>query len=227
LCNDAGGQKKAMTVPMTVPTIVKSEDLNARARIRGAAFALISEEGVHALTVRGVARRAGVSPGLVIHYFGSRQGVIEEISRWVVEYLHDNTREVDTADDDPATALARRLVRFERMVAEVPFLGAYVRRMLLDDTAEGLDWFRRAVDNSTDELAHRERLGMARPSRDLRAEATMLFILGFAPVLLRPLLEHVLDADFEDERSWTRWRLAETELLTSALYPTTSPVRSA
>ncbi|KJE20911.1 transcriptional regulator, TetR family [Frankia torreyi] len=194
------------------------EDLTAKARIRAAAFALVAERGVHSTTVRAIAQRAGVSPALVIHHFGSKQGVIDAISTWIVEYLHRNTREPDRGGD-PAQALQRRLVRFERMVAEVPLLGAYVRRMLLDGQPDGLDWFRRAVDLSAEELAHRERLGKARPSTDLRAEAAMLFILGFAPVLLGPMLEHALGLDFDDERSWTRWRDAESELLTSALYP--------
>jgi len=199
------------------PTTVRQSDLTARARIRNAAFTLIAERGLRAATVRAIAQRAGVSPGLVIHHFGAKQGVIDEISAWVVEFLRDNTRDADP-HAGPVEAHRHRLLRFERLVAEVPLLGAYVRRMILDDTPEGLELFKLAVDNAAADLAHREDLGIARPSTDLQAESAMLFVLGFAPVLLRPLLEHALEIDFDEPAARRRWRDAQSELLTSALY---------
>jgi AcrR family transcriptional regulator len=196
-------------------------DLTARARIRNAAFALIAEHGVPAATVRAIARRAGVSPALVIHHYGSKQGVLDEISAVVVDVLETNTRQRDDDTDiDPVRAHRRRQLRFERLLAEVPQLGAYVSRMVLDGTPDGLAWFRRMVDSMVAELAHREELGVARPPDDLRAAAAMLILLGFAPVLLRAALEHALDVDFDDEAARRRWWDAESELLTSPLYPT-------
>jgi TetR/AcrR family transcriptional regulator, regulator of cefoperazone and chloramphenicol sensitivity len=193
------------------------EDLTARARIRGAAFALVAERGVAGVTLREAARRAAVSPGLVVHHFGSRQGLLDAVSEWVVDHLHQATRD-SAADADPVALHRSRQARFDRMVAEVPHLGDYVRRMLLDGTPEGLAWFRRAVDQSAGEIAARERLGTARPSADVRAEAALLIVLGFAPVLLRPLLEHALDMDLQDPAARARWRRMQSEILTSALY---------
>jgi AcrR family transcriptional regulator len=48
------------------------EDLTARARIRGAAIAMIAERGAEAATIRAIAAAAGVSGGLVRHHFGSK-----------------------------------------------------------------------------------------------------------------------------------------------------------
>lgn len=209
------------------PTMVRDDDLTARARIRGAAFALIAEKGLAGLTVREVARRVEVSPGLVLHHFGSRQGLVDEVTAWVVDHLHAITRDTDT-DRDPVRAHRSRQARFDRLMAEVPSLGGYVRRMLLDGTPEGLEWFRRSVDQSAAEIRDRERRGTARPSSDVRAEAAMLLVLGFAPVLLQPLLEHALGIDFADPPARARWRRTESELLTTALYPpATAVTRSA
>ena len=202
------------------PAMAREEDLTARARIRGAAFALVAERGVAGVTLREAARRAGVSPGLVVHHFGSRQGLLDAVAEWVVDHLHRATRDSGSGGD-PVAAHRSRQARFDRMVAEVPHLGDYVRRMLLDGTPEGLAWFRRAVDQSAGEIAARERLGQARPSADVRAEAALLIVLGFAPVLLRPLLEHALDMDLQDPAARARWRRMQSELLTSALYPPT------
>jgi len=199
------------------PTPVRQSDLTAKARIRNAAFAVIAEKGVTAATVRAIAEQAKVSPALVIHHFGSKQRVVDEISAWVIEFMRDNTRDADP-EAGPVDAHRRRLLRFERLVAEVPMLGSYVRRMVLDGTPEGLELFKLAVDHSAADLAHREKSGIARPSADIRAESAMLFILGFAPVLLRPLLEHALEIDFEEPSARRRWREAQSELLTSALY---------
>jgi TetR/AcrR family transcriptional regulator, regulator of cefoperazone and chloramphenicol sensitivity len=200
------------------PPLVRDEDLTARSRIRGAAFTLVAERGVTGTSVREVARRAGVSPGLVLHHFGSREGLLDAVAAWVHGHLQEATRDSDTGRD-PVEAHRIRQARFDRMVAEVPSLGGYVRRMLLDGTPEGLEWFRQAVDQSAGEIAARERVGKARRSADVRAEAAVLIVLGFAPVLLRPLIEHALGIDLADPRARARWRRMESELLTSALYP--------
>lgn len=197
---------------------VRPDDLTAKARIRNAAFALIARNGVDATTVRAIAQRAGVSPSLVPHHFGSKQGVVDEVATWVTDLLGEVGRDTD-AGAGPAEAHRRRQLQFERMTTESPLLGAYLRRMLLDGTDDGLEWFARAVDASVAGLTHREELGIARPSADVRVTAAMLALLGFAPVLLRPHLEHALQLDFDDENDRSRWRAAETALLTSVLYP--------
>ncbi|OHV60590.1 TetR/AcrR family transcriptional regulator [Pseudofrankia sp. BMG5.36] len=198
-------------------TPVRPDDLTAKARIRNAAFALIAQDGVDAATVRAIARRAGVSPSLVLHHFGSKQGVVDEVATWVTDVLGDVTRDTDSTAG-PAEAHRRRQLRFERTTTEAPLLGAYLRRMLLDGTENGLEWFTLAVDASVAGLSQREALGIARPSADVHVTAAMLALLGFAPVLLRPHLEHALRLDFDDENDRRRWRDAETALLTSALY---------
>jgi AcrR family transcriptional regulator len=196
---------------------VPDSDLNARARIRNAAFLVIAELGVARTTIRGIAARAGVSPALVLHHYGSKQGVVDAVSAWVVRHLRTVTSDVRTSAS-AVDAHRDRQLRFERAVSETPRLGDYVRRMLLDGSREGVEWFTQAVESSAAALAERERAGMARPSKDLRTEAAMLLLLGFAPVLLQPLLEHALGVDFGTAAARRRWRDAESELLTSPLY---------
>ena len=54
-----------------------TEDLTARARIRHSAIVYIGRHGWRAATVRAIAGAAGVSPALVIHHFGSKDGLRE------------------------------------------------------------------------------------------------------------------------------------------------------
>ncbi|MCX4238621.1 TetR/AcrR family transcriptional regulator [Streptomyces sp. NPDC020707] len=46
-----------------------------------AAAELVDEHGVRALTLAGVGERAGYSRGLVTHYFGSKQALVERLAR--------------------------------------------------------------------------------------------------------------------------------------------------
>ena len=198
-----------------------SGDLKAKTRIRDATLALVAERGTARTTVRAIAERAGVSPALVLHHFNSKQGVLDEVSSWVLETLKAATREpsvVATAAD----AHEKRQVALDRLLDQLPQLGGYLRQMLPEASPDGLRWFREATRITEEDLTRRERVGMARRSSDIQAESAMLVILSTAPILLRPFIEAALDIDLSSEEGRRRWRTALSELLTSALYPASS-----
>jgi AcrR family transcriptional regulator len=60
------------------------EDLTTRARIRDAALTRFPIDGFGATTIRAIARDAGVSPALVVHHFGSKDGLREACDDYVV-----------------------------------------------------------------------------------------------------------------------------------------------
>lgn len=62
-------------------------DLLPQARIRLAALELFGAQGFEKTTIRQIAARAGVSPGLVIHHFGSKNRLREHCDDWVMEFL--------------------------------------------------------------------------------------------------------------------------------------------
>jgi TetR/AcrR family transcriptional regulator, regulator of cefoperazone and chloramphenicol sensitivity len=70
---------------------VRPDDLTARARIRDAAMALFAEGGYGGTSIREVARVAGVSPGLVQHHFGSKDGLREACDFHARELLRAST----------------------------------------------------------------------------------------------------------------------------------------
>jgi len=61
------------------------EDLTARARIRDAAIRLFADKGMDGTTVRDIAQAAGVSPGLLRHHFGSKEGLREVCDEYVLD----------------------------------------------------------------------------------------------------------------------------------------------
>jgi hypothetical protein len=56
-----------------------------REQIRAAAYELAAESGLRAITIRGVAQRAGLSTGLVLFHYGSKQRLVLGVLDWVLE----------------------------------------------------------------------------------------------------------------------------------------------
>ena len=63
----------------------RREPEDRRDQLLRAALAALSETGIEAFTLAEVARRADVSPALVVHYFGDRDNLIEATFRQLVE----------------------------------------------------------------------------------------------------------------------------------------------
>ena len=63
----------------------RTEDLTARARIRHAALDLFAERGVDGTPMRAVAARAGVTVGLIVHHFGTKEALREAVELDIVD----------------------------------------------------------------------------------------------------------------------------------------------
>ncbi|MBA5220402.1 TetR/AcrR family transcriptional regulator [Streptomyces griseoaurantiacus] len=67
---------------MTAPARTqKQRREEAEAALLDAAAELVAEQGMRALTLARVGERAGYSRGLVTHYFGSKQALVERLAR--------------------------------------------------------------------------------------------------------------------------------------------------
>ena len=84
----------------------KNTSRSRREQILDIARTLMVDEGMSALTMRGVARAAGISPGNLSYHFESYEILLDELQEWVLmPYL--SAFEVLQADvgDDPVNAL--------------------------------------------------------------------------------------------------------------------------
>jgi AcrR family transcriptional regulator len=80
------------------------------AAILEAARALFAETGFERATIRAVAAAAGVDPALVMQYFGSKENLFAEATRWSRD--HESVLDVPRAQV-PAAALADLFETFE------------------------------------------------------------------------------------------------------------------
>ncbi len=73
----------------------------ARVAVRNAALRLFAERGPDAVTVREIAAAAAVSPALVIHHFGSKEGLraaVDERVAQAFDAMFDDLGERDLAE---------------------------------------------------------------------------------------------------------------------------------
>jgi AcrR family transcriptional regulator len=183
------------------------DDRTARAVIRDEALRLFSGRGPDEVSVRQIAAAAGVSPGLVLHHFGSKEGLRQAVDEHVLG-LFDRMLAGMTGEHagdlyDPAASgsVAEAVVKY--LPADSPVPG-YLRRLLLADGEAGRELFRRLFRLSAatlDALA----AGMAAPGSDPPVRAAFLLVNDLAVLLLRDHLTEVLGIDPLSGPGMTRW----------------------
>src|SRR5262249_34847278 len=122
--------------PTTTTTLERpgAGDLTARAKVRDAALELFARQGYAATSVREIAAAAGVSPALLFHHFGSKQGLRDAVDAWLTDTIAAAVAET-AADAEGAGGPAALTARFRRF-AEVgrvhPAINDYVARILTE-----------------------------------------------------------------------------------------------
>jgi AcrR family transcriptional regulator len=156
---------------------MRSADLTGAARIRDAAIEQFGEHGF-GLGLRAIAQAAGVSAALVIHHFGSKDGLRKACDDYIAEEIHDSKSEA-LKSNDPATWFAQ-LAEIE---SYAPLMAYLVRSMQAGGDLANMLW-RTMIDNAEDYMEDGVRSGMIKPSRDPHARARYLAITGGGGFLL-------------------------------------------
>jgi betaine-aldehyde dehydrogenase len=95
-----------MMMRETAPARVDTEDQRQRQLIN-ATIETLADVGFSACTLGEIARRAGASPGLVAHYFGDKDGLLEATLRYMVTRLgHSAARRLSSIRDPRARVQA-------------------------------------------------------------------------------------------------------------------------
>lgn len=151
-------------------------DFTARARIRDAAIATFGEKGF-AVGVRAIAEAAGVSAGLVIHHFGSKEGLRTECDNFVVEAIRQAKSEF--MNNSSGANLLHALADLDSFAPLIAYLvrslqtgGKFATRMFDDMMADAEKYLADGVE-----------AGLLRPSRDPKARARYLALIGSGGLL--------------------------------------------
>lgn len=146
------------------------DDLTTKARIRDAAISQIAQIGFGASTVRSIAAAAGVSAALVVHHFGSKDGLRQACDEHVAAVFGEYVKDAE------AMSTARILTEMAAQASseEISLLTAYCVRALIDggDLAQKL--FDTVVDDTAKAMRAGVEAGLIKPAIDETGRARML-----------------------------------------------------
>jgi AcrR family transcriptional regulator len=141
-------------------------DLTGRARIRDAAIGCFATEGFGA-SVRTIADRAGVSPGLITHHFGSKDALRAACDAEVLDRYHQLKSE---AIADPTGYLLSHLA----VPGPAATVLVYMLRAIHAGGAPARAFLDRLVEHARAVMAEGVASGLVRPSRDEEARVQYL-----------------------------------------------------
>ncbi len=177
---------------------------------------LFAAEGVRGTSLRAVAKAAGVSPGLVVHHFGSKEGLCRAVDEAVVERIELALAEVPI-EGSGADLVAGRAEVVAALLRGQPVLCDYIAHTLGEGTEASAELFHRLFDSARRDRKL-ERAGLIRKDSDPFWRTMQQLVLVVGPLMLRPLVERELGSPLLAEESFERWMRANADLLRNGLY---------
>ncbi|MBF6227290.1 TetR family transcriptional regulator [Nocardia abscessus] len=161
------------------------EDLTTAARIRDTAIEVFGEHGFQ-VGVRKIAAAAGVSPGLVNHHFGSKDGLRAACDDRVLQLIRDEKVKAITA----SSVKAGMLDALAEIESYAPLV-AYMVRSLQAGGPMAESLFEHMAADAEGYLEKAVEAGTIKPSRDPAARARYLMMLNVgATVLYMQMRQH-------------------------------------
>lgn len=156
-------------------------------RILNAAVGEFAEHGFTKATVRSIAAAAGVSPGLVIHHFGSKEGLRSACDDHVFERI------TETKAQHAGYAVGAMQMMFDdpKMSTAVD----YLVKSLLDPSEHGQRYFDHYVALVESYITEGFAGYTFRQSEDTHGQAATIAVMALAPSILDSRLQANLGTD--------------------------------
>lgn len=165
-----------------------TDDRTTRARIRDCAIDTIAAEGLANTTVRKIATAADVSPGLVMHHFGSMEGLRSACDEHVAATIRRVKEEAMASGPQLDFLAAMRASPFGSMIR-------YLAEVLADDSPVVARLVDDLVSDAEGYFAQGVASGMLRSSDDPRGRAIVLAMWSLGALVLHHHMERLLGFD--------------------------------
>lgn len=165
-------------------------DLTAKARIRNAALELYAARGEDRTPMRAVAAAAGVTVGLVVHHYGTKDGLRDAVEQKVVERFATALASTPTEDAGPDIARSRNDAVAE-MLARHPEVVDYLRRALLEPGGQRGQLLERLTELTHREVVALREAGAASRGRADSIQVVDVIISQLGRLFLQPLVDSV------------------------------------
>lgn len=189
------------------------EDSTARARIRDAAIVRFAAHGVAATSIKAIAADVGVSPPLVIHHFGSKEGLRVACDAYVAAVIRDRKRAALAAGPgmDPLEAL--------RQADQGPPLMRYLAQTLTEGSHHVAGLIDEMVDDAVAYMAEAVDNGLLKASDHPRQRAVVLVVWQLGALVLHEHVERLLGADLTgDAEGLLAWAVPAAEILSRGVF---------
>lgn len=155
-------------------------------RILRTALDLFGRRGVSATSLKSIAEAAGVSPALIVHHYGSKDGLRVACDQHVAQVLR--TAKASTLSQgshpDPASMMA--------LLSEHRPMTRYLAKTLTDGSPHVNDLIDEMVADAEQYTQAGVDAGLIRPSENPRARVVLLFLWSMGVLVLHEHLERLL-----------------------------------
>lgn len=201
-------------------TAVVSEQPVGRQRLVRTAFELFAEKGFDSVSVRDIARAASVSVGLINHHFGSKEGLREAVDEYFIatfEAAITGAAPQQLADPDGHAALIDAwIVEHE---AEWPFIVAYFRRAILEESDWGYSLFQRFYGFVQSTVLRLDAEGGVGPDVDRLWLPFLMMYLELGTMIFDPYIRRLIGRSGYDKDLWRRRHRAYMTLIRRGVAP--------
>ena len=192
-----------------------ARDGGGRERILTAAIDLFGSRGVDGTTMRDIAAAAKVSPALVVHHFGSKEGLSEAADERVMATIAAIRPAMEHSAKSVNRGEPERFAYLPFLVlVQNPQLAAYIRRILTDGGERGAGLLRAAFEQALQLQRDLIAQGVARPTDDIETRAGILVTMAMSLLILREPLTAVLEFDPLTEEGLERWLAQVQQIVT-------------
>lgn len=167
----------------------RQDDRTTAARIRDAAIELIAQRGLAAFTARTVAEAAGVSPGSVIHHFGSMDGLREACDRHAAAQIRTIKSEAAAkgVTYDPMES-------FKQQSEGLP-VALYIAAVLVESSPEVDALVDEMVADAAEYTEQMVESGLVKPTVYPEGRAALLVAISLGNLMMRKHLGRLLGVD--------------------------------
>lgn len=196
---------------------MSNEDASVQGKIIEATVECIEREGIQAVTIRKIAKLAGVNSAAINYYFRSKEKLVEEVMRNTVEHVFEDWGEI--INDESRSVRERLFLLFtDYMEGAIMYPGiskAHMWEPLINNNYDAL--FVKLLNGFFQNLVKKLSLELKRPVKELKLVVIHLFSAVTLPVLMpdlyrdfyegktfkeakmrRALIEHVLKLYFDE-----------------------------
>jgi AcrR family transcriptional regulator len=189
---------------------------SSRGRIVGVALRVFGKQGIEATSLREVAKASDVSPALLVHHFGGKDGLVAATDEAAVVAFGSAYAAEGPADG--AELLRQRAMQTAAVMREQPDVCAYLGRALVEGTPGSARLFKAMIAAGREEVERLAGQGALREDADRLWATLQHFFLIWAPLSFMPLLTEVLGGHLLEEGQLERWVEANVDLLREGVY---------